>query len=85
MVAVMIWQPIETAPRDGTEILLSNGKDVAQGWYVHDEGGITEHRDLDGNWMDQTESDGYIGWFDVGGCMGPDPTHWMPLPPPPEV
>ena len=80
----MIWQPIETAPRDGTEILLSNGFVVAQGAYLYDEGGIREHRDLDGNYIGQDESDGYDGWVDFSGGM-PDPTHWMPLPPPPEV
>jgi hypothetical protein len=77
------WQPIETAPKDGTPILLSNGTDVEQGWWMHEEGGITEHRDMDGRYTGQTESDGFIGWWDVSGCMQPEPTHWMPLPDPP--
>ncbi|MCO8325955.1 DUF551 domain-containing protein [Burkholderia cenocepacia] len=74
------WQPIETAPRDGTQLLLSNGVDVEQGWWMHDEGGIIEHRDMDGRYTGQTEIDGFIGWWDVSGCMEPEPTHWMPLP-----
>ena len=74
------WQPIETAPKDGTQLLLSNGADVEQGWWMHDEGGIIEHRDMDGRYTGQTESDGFIGWWDVSGCMEPEPTHWMPLP-----
>ena len=78
------WQPIETAPKDGTQVLLSNGTDVEQGWWIHDEGGIIEHRDMDGRYTGQTESDGFIGWWDVSGCMQPEPTHWMPLPIPPQ-
>ncbi len=79
------WQPIERAPKDGTAILLTNGKDVAEGHWYFEEGGTTEHRDLDGRYIDQTESDGYDGWLDWEGGMQPDPTHWMPLPAPPEV
>jgi len=77
------WKPIESAPKDGTRIMLSNGKDVAEGWWVHDEGGITEHRDLDGRYIGQDESEGYIGWLDFDGGMLPEPTHYRPLPPPP--
>lgn len=79
------WQPIETAPKDGTAILLTNGKDVAEGHWYFEEGGTTEHRDLDGRYIDQTDSDGYDGWLDWDGGMQPDPTHWMPLPAPPEA
>lgn len=52
------WQPIITAPQDGTEIL---------GWPV--EGGVA------------------IVYFFMGWCSGDyeaDPTHWHPLPNPPE-
>ncbi|HDS1140107.1 TPA: hypothetical protein QDZ75_004184 [Stenotrophomonas maltophilia] len=79
------WQPIETAPKDGTAILLTNGKDVAEGHWYFEECGTTEHRDLDGRYIDQTESEGYDGWLDWDGGMQPDPTHWMPRPSPPEV
>jgi hypothetical protein len=51
---------------------------------MHIEGGITEHRDLDGRYIGQDEDDGYIGWWDFSGEMQPEPTHWMPRPPPPQ-
>ncbi|PZS80629.1 hypothetical protein A7X84_13860 [Stenotrophomonas maltophilia] len=79
------WLPISTAPKDGTGILLSNGKDVAEGHWYFEEGGTTEYRDLDGRYIGQTDSDGYAGWLDWDGGMQPDPTHWQPLPVAPEV
>ena len=64
------WQPIETAPKDGVEVILWNGfqkccvicfwHDVVGRWYVPSKGA-------------------YGGW------LGKDiATHWMPLPPAPE-
>lgn len=76
------WLPIEIAPKDGVQILLSNGTEVQQGWWMHDEGGTTEHRDMDGRWIGQDDRDGYIGWWDVSGGMQPCPDRWMPMPPP---
>ena len=71
------WQPIETAPRDGTEFLMTNGVNVSSGqWFAGDNGTC----DYDGapN-CDEKEA----GWMDWSGGMQPDPTHWQPLPPPP--
>lgn len=77
------WQSIETAPRDGTDIMLSDGEHVTVGHWYHEEGGITEHRDLDGRWVGQDESDGFDGWIDwIGGIT---PTHWTQLPAAPGV
>lgn len=62
----MEWQPIETAPRDGTRILL-----FREGWHVNCAVGY---------WR--------IDWHEfapVGGECFPQPTHWMPLPPPPST
>lgn len=80
----MNWQPISTAPKDGTHIILSNGLSVAEGWWEHVDAYIREKRDLEGRYIDQDEHDGFDGWLDCGGGMQPDPTHWMPLPPPPK-
>ena len=60
----MDWQPIETAPKDATPILM---------WHAP-------------NWT-------LIGWFYEDGSFyrtdglsfnRKDPTHWMPLPDPPQ-
>lgn len=32
----MIWQPIETAPKDGTKILLGNAQTCADGYWLQE-------------------------------------------------
>lgn len=77
------WQPIETAPKDGTVVLLTDSSFVAAGFYAS---WGTRHpwRFIDSTSEAITcccdhEEPGRIfsnGWMD-----GPDgPTHWMPLP-----
>ena len=83
MMPVSGWQPIETAPKDGTQIILTNGVSVAQGEWLHQEPYARENRDLDGRYISQDEFDGFDGWIDFVGGMLPEPTHWQPLPPPP--
>lgn len=75
------WQPIETAPKDGQQIILTNGVTVAQGWWLHQDPYVRDQRDPAGVYLDQQEHDGFDGWMDCEGGMQPDPTHWMPLPP----
>jgi hypothetical protein len=58
------WQPIETAPKDGSIIIVA-APAVGAAMWSHFMGG--------GN--------GYWAWFSGGRC---DPSHWMPLPSPPE-
>ena len=62
------WQPIETAPKDGTHVLL--------GWAVGV--GLV----LSGYWPDWRGRKAWVTC--VGQYQGSAaPTHWMPLPPPP--
>jgi hypothetical protein len=66
------WQPIETAPKDGTTIVgwsKENGADIL--FY-----GMTEHDDV--------IEEGWLYHFDFQ-TWPTKPTHWMPLPKPPTV
>lgn len=59
----MDWQPIDTAPRDYTEILVYDPEhECFVAWY--------EYHRHEWRWSPH----------DAGWC---NPTHWMPLPPPP--
>ncbi len=74
----MDWQPIATAPRDGSFILLSGEGRVSIGKYHEDKGQILIAAkepywdDYDHSYWDRYETDD--SWF--------QPTHWMPLPAP---
>ena len=60
------WQPIETAPKDGTEVLIGRNYGGSEAYAV---------ASFDGDeWRDV----GDIGW---AGMYGDDnqPTHWMPI------
>lgn len=68
------WQPIETAPKDGTEILLCTfdmdgyySKEVTIGYYDDDGSNYCWKAFID----------------DWGRCNNGLFTHWMPLPEPP--
>jgi hypothetical protein len=77
----MAWQPIETAPTDGTAILAA-GPSADGGYFAS----VVE-------WIDPYLSIGEceMGFYEVGlmehgiyselDCL----THWMPLPEPPQV
>ena len=70
------WMPVETAPKDGTPILLS-------GVYMWE---TYEQFSQDGIVVG-CFNDAYKDWIIV--TSGPDactvrPTHWMPLPDPPQ-
>jgi hypothetical protein len=64
------WQDIETAPKDGTEIWAYAGEQARMKWI---------------------EGSGYALWVWADEALSeidPDPiqpTHWMPLPEPPET
>lgn len=78
------WQPIETAPRDGSDIIV--GFDTASVWIVH----VAWWRDIK-EWMEWKEED--VGWWSYTNNSVTQekledyrtPTHWMPLPPLPKA
>lgn len=79
------WQPIETAPKLG-HILIADSEFVGEGfWQEALEDGV----DYMGN--DAGFMDAHYRYFRCGRSFGADayrdpglqPTHWMPLPPPP--
>lgn len=68
------WQPIETAPKDGSPILI---------WQP---GGVTQYTWYTDCWICRWE-DRYQCWTEAGGELYSEarsPTHWMPLPDPPK-
>lgn len=82
-VAGAAWLPIESAPRDGT---------IIDAWIDGEFSG----RRTDISWREPTDSEWWVHgsdtietpeatWHDCFGPLGSweQPTHWMPLPPPP--
>lgn len=65
----MTWQPIETAPRDGTRI-LAWGTLHAPGWNDGERPSIE---------ITVYGYGGFAGWY-APAMGGWEPTHWMPLP-----
>lgn len=78
----MEWQPIETAPKDGTWVLVyGDGADdeaeqrkIAVAQFTN----YLNGRTTDWHWQFAWYDGGYYGVFD-------NPTHWMPLPEAPNV
>lgn len=71
------WQPINTAPRDGTHILVSvHGASVWQMFW-----GVPVSLQLGGNVSEADKR-----WVTSVGCyvINGITTHWMPIPKPPE-
>ena len=62
------WQPIETAPKDGTKVLAIAVDDIRNG---------TPHMSIA-----RKSSRGH--WLTEPGAWAIYPTHWMPLPAPPK-
>lgn len=68
------WQDIKTAPRDGTAVLL-----YVPGWSHGDPLMTTA------SWYGDEWCLLMVGGYAVDSDVYPDPTHWQPLPAPPEV
>ncbi len=82
----MSWQPIATAPKDGTRVLLAPHGMVAH-WEFGDDNWqffqvpLTEDMKVSYNWRERAAL-----YFCVSdGVYGVGPTHWHPLPTPPEA
>lgn len=78
------WRPIETAPKDGTRIILTDGRAVEVGCFAPD-----VHGD-DFPWVfvdDYSGCDLVTGYAGVSANAWKDGTvsHWQPLPPPPII
>ena len=75
------WQPISTAPKDGTRILVF---DVSEHYGDEPKGtNITVVRYVSYSKKDYRSPGGY--WDSpYGPCRADNATHWMPLPNPPE-
>ncbi len=80
-IADMEWKPIETAPKDGVMKLLTNGTVVFVGCWVEWDAklrGWTQYRCVTGR--------GYNTALPADTWpLSVIPTHWMPLPPLPEM
>ena len=90
------WNQIETAPKDGTRIILGKVADpeneidaiVAEGFYIEGLEDGLDYMGYDAGFVDN-------GWdlFQPARSIGNpayqnegnQPTHWMPLPPPPNA
>jgi len=64
------WLPIETAPKDGTVILL----------YVPEQLDFCKYEI--GFWYESNFGGSYKGWRSIKGEMKLTPAHWKPLEPP---
>jgi len=76
------WQPIETAPKDGTKIDLfypyPRGRTINCYWMGEHAAGWVWRRPTWGAGALLPESE-----WDIGSYPNLEPTHWMRLPPPP--
>ena len=69
------WQPIETAPKDGSDCWLLVDGDVRRGFWVEIE--FEERRDMDGRYIDQPDADAY--WMDHDSGDSLEPTMFYPI------
>lgn len=63
--ALPVWQPIETAPKDGTDFIALQDGDVYRCKWHEEE---------------PDEGPGHVGWRDFSNSSFEEPTHWTPWP-----
>ena len=79
------WQPIETAPKDGAEVLLyAPGRVTYGAWSKPSETPHITYRDGFAPEPEYEDFDPYWASWDGGFTEAHPPTHWMPLPEPPK-
>jgi len=90
------WRPIETAPKDGTEIILYHPSEtfegnqyparVSAGAWLEWTNTVSEYHASTGVYLGQSVQNEGAMWMSNDGGFREDspPTHWMPLPEPPE-
>lgn len=79
------WQPIETAPKDGTEVFVYDAADkkiYRAKWYLDEEVQEWDAEDLEAGFYELNKC--FENYDDYFMALG-NPTHWMPLPKAPEV
>ena len=81
-----VWQPIETAPKDGTriDVWLSKSRRRVTNCYW----GRPSHTcgENEGYCDSCPDRDGWVDGEDfMNGYTDEEPTHWMPLPTPPQA
>lgn len=81
------WHPIETAPKDGSRILLfqpTPARYIADGFKGGNEHGQMQEIWM-GKWVDPDDEEGYWGDHGDNAKLLSDPTHWCELPDPPSA
>ena len=82
------WRPIETAPMDGTVVMLyGDGRVTCGSWIAERDIMVGEHHHTTGEWLGAYPSGettpAYWQSHDGGFTESHPATHWMPLPQPP--